>query len=433
MRDIIQTHPERIILLKYLTLCLSILLVNSFITPIWGQQPTFKEKSMVQNFYVINHQQYYWFSSHKKIKKATEWLAFIKSSEDQQFSSEKLQNTEIQAALNSKSPIDSTYKKKIDWQITDIVLNFIKTLQQGNIYFNYDEVSTQRDSIYINQLLHLKSWERVSKTVKELDCKDPDYMVLKKYVHNSISSKDTIKYKKALLAMNYRRYFSINHPSEYIIVNIPAAQADYYKNNSLLINMRIVAGKEKRQTPTIASYITDITTFPYWNVPHSIGVKEILPKVQKDDNYLEQENFDVVDAKGNIIEESELNWKDYNENNFPYFFRQSTGADNALGVLKFNFKNPYSIFLHATSWQGVFKKDDRFLSHGCVRLEKPFELAKALLKNKINIKELKNSKADTPSNTITLSHKIPVFIIYMPVAIAGQNVYFLKDVYGLIQ
>jgi len=113
MRDIIQTHPERIILLKYLTLCLSILLVNSFITPIWGQQPTFKEKSMVQNFYVINHQQYYWFSSHKKIKKATEWLAFIKSSEDQQFSSEKLQNTEIQAALNSKSPIDSTYKKKL--------------------------------------------------------------------------------------------------------------------------------------------------------------------------------------------------------------------------------------------------------------------------------------------------------------------------------
>lgn len=387
---------------------------------------------MVQDFYVKNHQQCYWLSSHKRTKKATEWLTFIQSAEDQRFSADRIRNKEILTELNNRSPIDSTRKQDLDRQITNVVLNYIKTLQQGNIHFNYDEVTIQRDSIYIHLLLKSKSRERVSTIVKRLDCKKHDYLVLKKYTQEAYTSEDTIKYKKAVLAMNYQRYFSINKPSECIIVNIPAAQADYYKNKLPPINMRIVAGKKKTQTPTIASYITNIITFPYWNVPHSIAVKEILPKAQKDENYLEQNNIEVVDSKGNIIEESELNWQNYNESNFPFFFRQSTGSDNALGVLKFNFKNPYSIFLHATSWQGVFVKDYRFLSHGCIRLEKPFELAKALLGDKINIKELKGSEAGTPSNTIALPRKIPVFIIYMPVAITGNDLYFIDDVYGLI-
>lgn len=432
MKKRIGIHSEQVISLKHVIMCLFFLLSISLEAPCWCQQPTGKESSMVRNFYAINHQQYYWFSSPKKMKKASEWLTFIKSAEDQRFSPDRLRNKEIQAVLSSKSPIDSTKKMDLDRQITDQVLNYIKTLQEGNIHFNYDEVSAQRDSIYIKQLIKSKTREHVSSIAKRLDCKDPDYLVLKKYIHNSISQEDTIKYKKAVLAMNYQRYFSINQPSECIIVNIPAAEADYYKNKLPPLNMRIVAGKTKSPTPMMASYITNITTFPYWNVPHSIAVKEILPKAQKNDNYLEQNNIDVVDAQGNIIEDSELNWKSYDEHNFPYLFRQSAGLDNVLGVLKFNFKNPYSIFLHATSWQGVFVKDYRFLSHGCIRLEKPFALAQALLGGKINIKELKDKESGTPSKTITLPHKIPVFLIYMPVAIVGKAVYFLQDVYGLI-
>ena len=197
--------------------------------------------------------------------------------------------------------------------------------------------------------------------------------------------------------------------------------------------MKTVVGKKSKPTPTIASYITNIITFPHWNVPHSIAVRELLPKVQKNENYLEQQNFEVVDANGNVVEDSELNWKDYSENNFPYFFRQSTGSGNALGVLKFNFQNPYSIFLHATSWQGVFSKDYRFLSHGCVRMEKPFELAGAMLRGKIDIKKLKSGKKNTESKSIKLPHKVPVFIVYMPVKVDGKKVTFLNDVYSQIK
>ena len=197
--------------------------------------------------------------------------------------------------------------------------------------------------------------------------------------------------------------------------------------------MRTVVGKKEHPTPTIASYITNIVTFPHWNVPHSIAVKELLPKVQKNENYLEQNNYDVVTAKGKVIDDSELKWKNYNENNFPYFFRQATGPRNSLGLLKFNMQNPFSIFLHSTSWKAAFTKDYRFLSHGCIRLEKPLELAKALLPDKIDIRALKSGKKNTESKTIILGQKIPLFIIYMPVTVSGNKVTFLPDVYGLIK
>jgi L,D-transpeptidase YcbB len=104
-----------------------------------------------------------------------------------------------------------------------------------------------------------------------------------------------------------------------------------------------------------------------------------------------------------------------------------------LGVLKFNLKNPSSIFLHATSRQSVFAKNYRFLSHGCIRLEKPFALADALLRGKINIAGLKKEKKDTQSSTINLPHKVPTFIIYMPVKIVGSNLVFLQDVYDVLK
>ncbi|HEY3388854.1 MAG TPA: L,D-transpeptidase family protein, partial [Prolixibacteraceae bacterium] len=222
------------------------------------------------------------------------------------------------------------------------------------------------------------------------------------------------------------------HPSEYIVANIPATEASYYRNDFLKLKMRTVVGKKTNPTPTIASYITNIVTFPHWNVPHSIAVKELLPKVQKNENYLEQNNYSVVNGRGKVIDDSELKWNSYTEKNFPYFFRQATGPRNALGVLKFNLQNPFSIFLHSNGWQGVFAKDYRFLSHGCIQLEKPLDLAKELLPDKIDIHELKSGKKDTKSKIIDLPHKIPVFIIYMPVKVNGNKVTFLRDIYGLI-
>jgi len=414
-------------------LFLSLFLVICFIISSYAQQDTLKKDTIVQQFYFINHEPLYWFSSEKNRNRATEWLTMIESADNLGIVLDKLQSDQIHVALLSNNSLDNIHKEQRDKQITGLVLNFIKNLQEGNVKFDYDEVNVSRDSMYIYQLINSKPGESVSQMISRLDCKDHDYVVLKEFLKDSITAKDTLKYKKIVLAMNYRRYFAANHLSEYIIANIPATEAIYCQNDFLKLKMRTVVGKKENPTPTIASYITNIVTFPHWNVPHSIAVKELLPKVQKNENYLEQNNYDVVNGRGKVIDDSELKWKSYNEKNFPYFFRQATGSRNALGVLKFNLQNPFSIFLHSTSLQSSFAKDYRFLSHGCVRLEKPIELAKALLPDKIDIKALKSGKKNTESKTIGIPHKIPVFIVYMPVSVVDKKVTFLPDVYGLIK
>ena len=387
---------------------------------------------MVQKFYAIN-QPLYWLSSATNIERAKEWFNAIDSAARLGIVSDKLRADQIRTALLGKTTVDVNIKHQQDKQITGVVLTFIKNLQEGSVKFDYDQVNICRDSIYIRQLLTSQPVEPVSQIVSRLECKDREYVILKEFLKDSIKQKDSLKYRKVVLAMNYRRYFTANHPSEYIMVNIPAAEARYYKDNLLKIKMRTVVGKKEDPTPTISSYITNIVTFPHWNVPHSIGVKEILPKVQLHENYLEQNSYDVVDSKGRVIDDSKLHWKKYTEANFPYFFRQSTGSRNSLGVLKFNLQNPFSIFLHSTSWKGAFEKKSRFLSHGCVRLQKPNELAQVLLPDEIDIKELKGGKKNTVSKTIDLPEKIPVFIVYDPVTVAGNKVTFLNDEYGLIK
>ena len=414
-------------------LFISLVMVTCFITNGYSQLDSLREVAMVKSFYTAQKDSLYWFKSKESLNKATDWLLMIESSETFGVMIDKTHSDDVRAALLSNKTINEKYKADRDRQITGAVLNFIKLLQEGTVHFDYDVVSVPRDSIYVNQLMDSKLMEPVSLIVSKLECKDRDYLIMKKYLNDSIVTLDSIKQKKLVLAMNYRRYLFFNHSPEYIVVNIPETEAYYYGNNFLKLKMRAVVGRKDKPTPTIASYMTNIVTFPHWNVPQGIGVKEILPHVQQNDNYLEQNSYDVINAKGKLVDESMVNWKNYNESNFPYFFRQSTGPRNAMGVIKFNLQNPFDIFLHSTSSPGSFAKDFRFLSHGCIRLEKPLELAKVLIPDKIDIKKLKSGKKNTKSETIRLPNKIPVFIIYQPVTVIGNKVAFLPDNYGLIK
>ena len=412
---------------------LIIFIVSCSVSMSCSHKEVIPDESIVQKFYAVHRDSIYWFSSSERVDRATEWLAEIRLAEREGFAITSDSINRLLTALSNRLELNPALKAKTDQNITALILDFLKFLQQGNIVFDFDEVAVHRDSVYLAQFINLPIDKPVSTIISELDCKDPDYLVLKQYLNDSIDIADTLRYKTVVLGMNYRKYLTVNRQPEYILVNIPFAEVEYYKHNELVLKMRSVMGKKLKPTPTIASYITSIVTFPFWNVPRGIGVKEILPKVQKDEAYLEQHNFDVVDAKGNVLNDSELHWKSYNTKNFPYYFRQSTGIDNSLGVLKFNMNNPFSIFLHATSYQGSFANDYRFLSHGCVRLEKPFALADALMRGNLNLEELKKGKANTRPTTLTLPDSLPVFIIYMPIRIVGSQVALLDDVYGLVK
>ena len=419
---------------------LTLFMVGCFVTSSFAQKPIIKIEakikadSIVQTFYAINQAPLYWLSSKKDTKRANEWLIEIENEKESGLVSRKLMTGEIRTSMLGKNIRDKVLKEKTDNQITDLVLNFLKELQAVNVHFDYDEVSAPTpDSVYIYQLINSKDKGPVSQIVSELDCQDHDYQVLRKFMKDSIPDKNSLKYKSAVQSLNYLKYLSANRQPEYIVANIPETEVRYFQDNQLKLNMKTVVGKRKNPTPTISSYITDIVSFPFWNVPFSIASKELLPKVQKDETYLERNNFEVVDSKGNVVDDSDLNWDSYTEKNFPYFFRESTGPNNSLGVLKFNLGNPFSIYLHDTNSKGSFAKDYRFLSHGCIRLEKPIELADFLTKGKMNVSELKTGGKDTESKIIKLDQKIPVFIVYMPVIVDGEKVTFLKDVYGLVK
>jgi len=419
---------------------LTLLIVSCFVASSFAQKPAkkinaeIKADSLVQKFYTINHEPLYWFSTKKDTKRANEWLSAIEDAKESDIVSRKLMTGQIRTAMLAKNIRNKTSKANTDRQITSVVLNFIKELQEVKVHFDYDEVSIPTpDSVYIHQLMNSKDKGPVSQIISKLECQDHDYQVLKKFLKDSIVDKNSLKYKTVVHSMNNLKYLSMYGQSEYIVANIPETEVRYYQNGKLKLKMKSVVGKKKNPTPTIASYITNIVTFPFWNVPFSIASKELLPKVQKDESYLERNNFEVVDAKGNLIDDSDLNWDSYTERNFPYFFRESTGPNNSLGVLKFNLANPFSIYLHDTNSKGAFAKESRFLSHGCIRLEKPIELAYFLTKGKLNSWELKTGQKDTESKIIKLDQKIPVFIIYMPVVVDDQKVTFLKDVYGLVQ
>jgi len=419
---------------------LTIVLISCFATNGFTKDPAKKKDTLAKKvpildqFYMVNSKTYFWFSTKKETKRAKEWLDEIEKAKESNLVSRKLMTGEIRTAMLAKNIRNKQIKASTDRQLTNLVLSFLQELQTADVHFDYNGISSPKpDSVFIAQLMYSNNKGPVSKIVSELDCQNHDYKVLKQFLKDSIIDKNSLKYKSIMLSMNYLKFIEMNKQSEYIIANIPETEVSYFLDNQLKLKMKSVVGKTKNPTPTIASQITNIVTFPFWNVPFSIASKELLPKVQKDESYLERNNFEVVDGKGNVIDDSDLDWESYTEKNFPYFFRESTGPNNSLGVLKFNLGNPFSIYLHDTNSKSGFKKDSRFLSHGCVRLEKPIELADLLTRGKVNVWELKTGQKDTESKIIKLDQKVPVFIVYMPAVVDGQKVTILNDIYGLIK
>lgn len=394
-----------------------------------------KDSSLVARFYETTRKPAYWFSSPKNIKKANEWLTTLESREVKMmgFEVNNTQTDPLQAMLDQPKKLDHAQKQKADKQISALVLRFIRFLHQGEVPLQYDAISKNRDSVYVSQLLDSQNKGSVETLLLQLESKDRDYLALKKYLEDSVSDKTSVMAKKIFLSMNYRRYLSANANKEQIIVNIPEAHAVYYRDNLPTVDMRVVPGTKDDPTPTMASYITTIITFPPWKVPQSIAVDEILPEVQKDEKYLKEKGFVVVDSKENEVDKKDLKWEEYDKDNFPYQFQQQPGPDNALGVIKFNLKNPLSIYLHATNWHGAFKQESRFLSHGCVRLEKPFELANAILRGEIEREELAKVRDNIETREYKIKRKIPTFLVYMPAVVEGNKVTLLNDIYGLIQ
>ena len=222
-----------------------------------------------------------------------------------------------------------------------------------------------------------------------------------------------------------------------IIVNIPDFRLRALDdNNKVVMDMRVVVGRAMRtQTPVFTREMTYVVIRPYWNVPRSILRGEIVPAIQRDRSYIARKNYEVTTADGNVVASGEISAELLAQLRAgDLAVRQKPGPSNALGLIKLIFPNEHNVYLHSTPSQAAFSRSRRDFSHGCIRVEKPAELAAWVLRNNPGwpLERVQQGMQNGNDNvTVNLVKPVPVFIVY-GTALAYENgeVHFTDDIYG---
>ena len=256
----------------------------------------------------------------------------------------------------------------------------------------------------------------------------------------SLNATDAENFKR--IAINIDRYKQLPYhlPEKYIWVNLPAYYLRVFDNDTIVFESKTIVGKPTTPTPKLNSEITDMVTYPQWTIPNSIIKKDILPAMKKSADYLARKGFHLVDLKGETVDPYSVNWAKYSKG-IPYKILQGSGDDNALGILKFNFNNPYSVYLHDTNQRYLFKNTARALSHGCVRVQEWEKLAYYIAENDsinqkpdnppgYNIDSIKSWLVNKERKRIIVKNRIPLFIRYFTCEGKNGKVIFYDDIYS---
>jgi murein L,D-transpeptidase YcbB/YkuD len=312
----------------------------------------------------------------------------------------------------------------------------------------------ENDSIeYINQLKIRLSESKYITLEKEIDSQklasaiskyqkdkklNPDGKISKaliKYLNNT----DNEKLKRLLVSVDKYKEFPDSMPQRYIWVNLPSFYLKVIEYDTTTLKSKIVCGKPSTPTPQITSTISDMVIYPTWTVPVSIIKKEMLPGLKKNSAYLEKKGLKLYDKNGAQVDAATINWAKYS-NGIPYKIKQGSGDKNALGVMKFNFLNPYDVYLHDTNQRYFFNNSMRALSHGCVRVQNWKELAffiaqtdsanlssaDSLTYNKDSINNWLSKKL---RHKIEVKNNIPLFIRYISCEANDGKLLFYEDIY----
>lgn len=224
--------------------------------------------------------------------------------------------------------------------------------------------------------------------------------------------------------------------NRFIIVNIPGFYMEYYENEEIMTEMNVVVGELENYTPVLRDTMTYIVLNPQWNVPESIVMKEIIPAVQKDIKFLERNEYIVLKSSYNssdTIDPEDIKWNRIKEDEKPEFrIVQLPGNKNSLGRIKFMFPNNHNIYLHDTPAGHLFKIDRRDFSHGCIRLERPVDLAGLLLEGQMDPVEIREILESGETTDVPLDKKVPVHFMYNTAWIDKDGlIHFRDDIYHI--
>ncbi len=232
------------------------------------------------------------------------------------------------------------------------------------------------------------------------------------------------------LNMERWRWLPESLGDRHIIVNVPMYQLEVYENGHVVLPMRVVAGKTDNPTPMFMDRMESVVFSPYWNVPPNIARNETIPAAMSDPAYLARNNMELV--KGNrVVSPGSVSWEAVEAGD--YTFRQRPGEKNSLGNVKFLFPNQFDVYLHDTPADSLFARTERGFSHGCVRLEKPLELAEYVLRAQPEWtrERILSAMHSGSEKWVTLKQPLPVYILYMTAWVNPDGaVQFREDIYG---
>lgn len=296
---------------------------------------------------------------------------------------------------NLKAAFDSLEPKFYNYRMLKhelaVILNNTSLFQIDSIPFVSEKDSLKKRQLIVNSLIKQGFYDTTStsndsitlaKAINKLQKKwfiQPDGK-LGKYTTQALSYNREKIIRQICMAMERWRWEN-KFPDKYAFINIPAFWLTVFEKDTVVMQSAVVCGKPDHQTPILKSKIDHMLIYPYWNVPVSIATKEILPAVQRDTSYIRKKNFEVLGAKDKVLDYTKIPWKKYTKDYLPVRFRQRIGEENSLGVVKFNFNNPFGVYLHDTNSKRYFKTSSRAQSHGCIRLENFVDFADFLIRD----------------------------------------------------
>ncbi len=192
------------------------------------------------------------------------------------------------------------------------------------------------------------------------------------------------RHQQILLNLERWRWLPHQWEDRYVLVNTAAFHLDAWKDQRKELSMRVIVGKDYQKTPDFSEKMTYLEFNPYWNVPRSIAVREYLPKLRENPGFAHENNFELIEGRGRnarVIDPWSVDWETVKPADFRWLLRQTPGPWNALGRVKFMFPNKFNVYLHDTPQRHLFQRHQRAFSHGCIRIEKPLELARLLLED----------------------------------------------------
>jgi len=249
-----------------------------------------------------------------------------------------------------------------------------------------------------------------------------------------MDNSDWEKFKRIAITMDRYKLLPDSMPKIYVWVDLPAFMLQVVDSDTVVMDSKVIVGAPKTRTPLLTSEISNFVTYPQWTVPNSIIFREMLPAIKRDGiAYLAKQNLMVVDDNDSVRDPSKINWRRLNKDNFPYQIKQRQGDDNSLGVMKFNFKNKYDVYLHDTNVRWMFDKNFRALSHGCVRVKEWRKLSAFLIRKdtmRYHPDTLKAWIQRQEKHTVWGFARVPIFIRYFTVEGKKGKIVFHDDIYG---